>query len=56
MRLRISEKTEAAVRAAIVGGYFEGAVEAVFAEHPKATRDDAVDTVEAVFQDKKEKR
>jgi hypothetical protein len=48
MILKISEKTKAAVLAALRMGYFEGAVEAVFAEHPTATRDDVVDTLEAM--------
>jgi hypothetical protein len=29
---------------------FEGAVEAVFEDHPEASRDDAVDTVEAIAE------
>jgi hypothetical protein len=46
MKLSLSEKTVAAVRSALAIDYFEGAVEAVFEEHPEATRDDVVDTIE----------
>lgn len=46
MRLPISDDTRAAVHTALSQEYFEGAVEAVLEEHPGASRDDAVDTVE----------
>jgi len=46
VRLPISDDTRAAVHTALSQEYFEGAVEAVLEEHPGATRDDAVDTVE----------
>jgi hypothetical protein len=48
MQLIISDKTKLAVQTALCEEYFEGAVEAVFAEHPESTRDDVVDTVDAI--------
>jgi hypothetical protein len=45
MKLLITERTQEAVILALEANYFEGAVEAVFAEHPDATRNDVVDAV-----------
>lgn len=48
MKLYVSGKTTKAVLRALREGHFEGAVEAVFADRPEATRDEAVDTVQDI--------